>query len=139
MPVADTSIDSWAATVLDPGRDLPPDSHDILLTFLACAQAINHIDHIYVCVEATALNGVPEFLLTYTDESEQPQFTGVLASWEPNERRLYVKDLVAPAAQPRAQDTVFRARYYLTLLRQCQHKWGSRPLKHGVTDLVAAI
>lgn len=136
MPVADTNIDSWAATTLDPGRDFPPTDSDIFLTFLACAQAIDYVDPgMHVALTVTAQNGIPEFLL----RGEGTTATVILATWEPVNRRLYVRDLASPRVNKEVHDTVYRARFYLTLLRQCQHKWGDGPLRHGVTDLVRTV
>ncbi len=139
MPVADTSVTSWVASVLDPGNDMPPNSADILFTFMACAQEIDHIGNVHVKVEATAENGIPEFLLSYVDDSPTPLFTGILASWEPKQRRLYVRDQAGHThrqSHQAAQDTVWRARFYLLMLRQVQIKWGARPLMHQTTDLL---
>ncbi len=135
MPVADTNIDSWAATVLDLGRDRPPSDADILLTFMACAQQIDHLHHIHVHVQVTAQNGIPEFLLSYVADTDTPRFTGILASWEPRNRRLYVRDAASPV-HPQIKDLLYSARFHLLLLRQCQIKWGARPLTFSTTDLV---
>lgn len=136
MPVADTLVDSWVATVLDTGRDLPPSDSDIFLTFLACSQSLDCVDpDMHVSLRVIADNGIPEFVLV----GESSTVTVTLATWEPRNRRLYVKDLASPRINKQAHDAVYRARFYLTLLRQCQHKWGNGPLRHGVTDLVRAV
>lgn len=128
------------SSMLDTHDGHTPNDLAIITALMACKQDVDGaIPNMSVQLEATALNGCPEFLLVYSDDSTAPMFTGTLAVFRPafdvkHPRNLWVREQ-PPRSYSHATRLLERSRYWLLMLRNVRDELAVGPVVHGAATL----